>query len=111
MAEQVLYEFGGNFQGSAGAGDGGVRGHFKGTLLVTERWGDLDHAVQQFWSGGVPHAGDGWNGASGDHHKRTVCLAQPRDVLGAQEVGIFNWKSAKTRSGRKVKPIRTLPLS
>ena len=46
MAEQVLHEFGGDVQGSAGAGDGCVRGHVKGALLVTERRGDLDHAVQ-----------------------------------------------------------------
>ena len=37
MAEQVLYEFGGNFQGSAGGGNGRVRGDFQGTVLVAER--------------------------------------------------------------------------
>ena len=91
MAEQVLYEFGGNFQGSAGARNGGVRGHVEGTLLVTERWGDLDHAVQQFRGGGVPHAGDRRHGTAGNHHKRTICLTEPRDVLGAQKVGICRW--------------------
>lgn len=91
MAEQVLCEFGGNFQGSAGAGNGGVRGHFKGALLVTERRGDLDHAVQQFRGGGVPHAGYGGNSTAGDYHKGTICLAEPRYVLGAQEVGICRW--------------------
>lgn len=88
MAEQVQYEFGGDVQGFAGDGNGRVCGHFKGALLVTERWGDLDHAVQQFRSGGVPHAGDGWNSTAGDYNKGTICLAEPRDVLGAQEVGI-----------------------
>ena len=84
MAEQVLYEFGGNFQGSAGAGNGGVRGHFKGALLVTERRGDLDHAVQQCRGGGVPLAGDRRDGVAGYHHKvgDIVRLASEIKLLG-----------------------------
>ena len=58
MAEQVLHELGGDVQGFAGAGNGSVRGHVEGALLVPEWRGDLDHAVQQFRGGGVPLAGD-----------------------------------------------------
>lgn len=94
MAEQVLYEFGGNFQGSAGGGNGRVCGHFKGTLLVAERRGDLGDVVQKFGGGGVPDPGDGRGGAAGRYVQGAFRLAEPGDDLGAAEVGIFtiHWR-------------------
>ena len=84
MAQQVLHEFGGDFQGFAGDGDGSVRGHIKGALLVPEQRGDLDYAVQQFRGGGVPLAGDRRDGVAGYHHKvgDIVRLASEIKLLG-----------------------------
>lgn len=94
MAQQVLHEFGGDVPGSAGDGDGLVRGDLQGTVLVAERRGDLGDEVQQFGGRGVPDPGDGRGGAAGRYVQGAFRLAEPGNDLGAAEVGIFtiHWR-------------------